>query len=57
MIGIKKQPKTVMISGCSAGGIGDVLAKSFHSKGWHIFATARDLTKVEHLKALGMTVL
>lgn len=47
--------KSVLITGCSEGGIGDALAKEFHQKGLRVFATARDLTKVEHLKALGIT--
>ena len=49
--------KTVLITGCSEGGIGDALAKEFHKKGVRVFATARNLTKVEHLKALGLDIL
>jgi len=49
--------KTVLITGCSAGGIGDALAKAFHKKGLRVFATARNLAKVEQLKALGLDVL
>jgi 1-acylglycerone phosphate reductase len=49
--------KSVLITGCSKGGIGDALAQEFHSKGLHVFATARDLSKVKHLKALGLTTL
>jgi len=49
--------KTVLITGCSLGGIGDALAQSFHRKGLRVFATARDLSKVQHLKEMGMTVL
>lgn len=49
--------KTVLITGCSAGGIGDALAQSFHGKGHRVFATARDLSKIEHLKEMGMTIL
>ena len=48
---------TVLITGCSAGGIGDALAQSFHGKGHRVFATARDLSKIEHLKGMGMTIL
>jgi len=49
--------KTVLITGCSKGGIGDSLAQEFQRKGLHVFATARDLAKVEHLKELGLDVL
>jgi 1-acylglycerone phosphate reductase len=47
-------PMTVLITGCSAGGIGDALAQSFHQKGHRVFATARNLSKVEHLKSMGI---
>jgi NAD(P)-dependent dehydrogenase (short-subunit alcohol dehydrogenase family) len=49
--------KSVLITGCSEGGIGDYLARDFHKRGFRVFATARNLQKVEHLKALGMDVL
>lgn len=49
--------KTVLITGCSAGGIGEALAKEFHKKGLWVFATARNLTKVKQLKALGLDVI
>lgn len=50
-------PKTVLITGCSAGGIGDALARSFQKRGLTIFATARSLSKIAHLKELGMAVM
>lgn len=49
--------KTVLITGCSAGGIGDALAQSFNIKGHRVFATARNLAKVEHLKEMDMTII
>ena len=49
--------KTVLITGCSAGGIGSALAKAFHAHGLRVIATARDLPKIEHLKAMGIDVL
>ncbi|RAL63921.1 hypothetical protein DID88_003109 [Monilinia fructigena] len=49
--------KTVLITGCSEGGIGDALARSFHCKGLRVFATARNILKIEHLKKLGLDTL
>ncbi|TGO15386.1 hypothetical protein BTUL_0041g00720 [Botrytis tulipae] len=49
--------KTILITGCSEGGIGDALAKSFHHQGLRVFATARNLAKIEHLKKLGLETL
>lgn len=49
--------KTVLITGSSEGGIGDALAKAFHKKGLRVFATARNLAKVQHLKDMGIEVL
>jgi len=49
--------KSVLITGCSAGGIGDALAQEFHRQGLQVFATARNLEKISHLKDLGLDVL
>ncbi|KAI4871002.1 short-chain dehydrogenase/reductase [Hypoxylon rubiginosum] len=37
--------KSVLITGCSAGGIGAGLAEAFHQKGYHVFLTLRNLSK------------
>lgn len=49
--------KTILITGCSAGGIGDSLAREFHSKGLRVFATARSPSKMAHLAELGIETL
>ena len=47
------QKKTVLITGCSTGGIGWAMAKIFHERGFHVFATARDPSKAADLAELG----
>lgn len=50
-------PKTVLITGCSAGGIGSAVAEAFQKRGLHVFATARDLSKRSHLQSLSNVTL
>ena len=45
-------PKTVLITGTSAGGIGSALAIAFQKRGYHVFAAARNPSKAEHLAEL-----
>ena len=49
--------KSVLITGCSAGGIGDALAQSFHRRGLRVFATTRNISKIQHLKEMGMEIV
>ncbi|KAL8881771.1 MAG: hypothetical protein Q9198_001093 [Flavoplaca austrocitrina] len=44
--------KTVLITGCSAGGIGSALVEAFQKRSFQVFATARDISKMSHLKDL-----
>ncbi|KAI1194233.1 hypothetical protein F5X97DRAFT_327789 [Nemania serpens] len=49
--------KTVLITGCSDGGIGAALAAEFQLRGLRVFATARDPSKMANLAALGIETL
>jgi NAD(P)-dependent dehydrogenase (short-subunit alcohol dehydrogenase family) len=44
--------KTVLITGCSDGGIGSALALVLQQRGLHVFATARDPSKMSDLNGL-----
>src|SRR5271170_5700499 len=41
--------QVVLVTGCSKGGIGYEICMAFHHKGHNVFATARDLEKLEGL--------
>lgn len=49
--------KTVLITGCSAGGIGSALAEAFQRRNVRVFATARDTSKMSHLETLSNVTL
>src|SRR5689334_19116704 len=51
--------KSVLITGCSAGGIGGGLAEAFHENGYYVFATARTPSKISQslAEASNVTVL
>ncbi|KAH8691573.1 hypothetical protein BGW36DRAFT_388605 [Talaromyces proteolyticus] len=46
------QNKTVLITGCSTGGIGWAMAKNFQQRGFYVFATARNPPKTADLAEL-----
>lgn len=46
------QKKTVLITGCSTGGIGWAMVKVFQRQGFHVFATVRDPAKAAELAQL-----
>jgi 1-acylglycerone phosphate reductase len=50
-------PRSVLITGCSAGGIGSALVDEFHARGLHVYATARSAAKMSHLKQLPTVTL
>ncbi|KZV92770.1 NAD(P)-binding protein [Exidia glandulosa HHB12029] len=49
--------KTVLITGCTPGGIGHALAVEFHEQGFRVFATARRVKILEDLHDKGIDVL
>ena len=49
--------KTVLITGCSKGGIGDVLAREFRRRGLRVFASARNPDKMQHFADLKIETL
>jgi 1-acylglycerone phosphate reductase len=40
------QQKSVLITGCSEGGVGAAIAAAFVARGYHVFATARTPSKI-----------
>lgn len=46
------QKKTVLITGCSANGIGAAMAQAFHDQGFYVFATLRNTAKAGSLSEL-----
>ncbi|KAI9732244.1 MAG: hypothetical protein M1818_007563 [Claussenomyces sp. TS43310] len=49
--------RTVLITGCSDGGLGAALAVAFHEAGLHVYATARNASKMTHIASLGVETL
>jgi 1-acylglycerone phosphate reductase len=50
-------PKSILITGCSEGGLGDALARAFSRRGHHVIATARNPAKIKHFEALSIQTL
>ena len=48
---------TILITGCSPGGMGAALAIAFHKAGQHVYATARNPTKLEPFAAQNIETL
>ncbi|KAJ3007082.1 hypothetical protein HKX48_009323 [Thoreauomyces humboldtii] len=54
---INAHKQTVLITGCTTGGIGHALALAFHRKGYRVFATARRTIAMSDLEASGIETL
>lgn len=48
--------KVVLITGCSKDSIGDPVAREFLKRNYHVIATARSLSRIEHLSELGIQI-
>lgn len=46
--------RTILITGCSDGGLGSELCLAFHKAGYRVFATARNLSKLKDTEAVGI---
>ena len=49
--------KSVLVTGCSEGGIGYALVEAFQKRGLRVFATARNPLKMQALSALSNVIL
>ncbi|KAF5026930.1 hypothetical protein F66182_960 [Fusarium sp. NRRL 66182] len=49
--------QTVLITGCSDGGMGAALAIALHQAGLHVYATARNPAKMQNLSSIGIQTL
>ncbi|KAI2618666.1 NAD(P)-binding protein [Hypomontagnella submonticulosa] len=49
--------RSVLITGCSDGGMGAALAVAFHKAGFHVYATARNPAKMTQLSSMGIETI
>ena len=49
--------RTVLITGCSDGGLGSYLALAFHKAGWRVIASARNPNKLENVVTVGIETI
>uniref|UniRef100_A0A093UU75 NADPH-dependent 1-acyldihydroxyacetone phosphate reductase n=1 Tax=Talaromyces marneffei PM1 TaxID=1077442 RepID=A0A093UU75_TALMA len=51
------EQKSVLITGCTPGGIGHALCHEFHRRGLHVIATARDFSVLADLAEAGVSTV
>lgn len=56
-MGPRPGQKTVLITGCTPGGIGHALALEFHARGLHVIATARRTSVLTEMAEMGMSAI
>ncbi|KAI0116455.1 NAD(P)-binding protein [Nemania sp. FL0031] len=56
-MGPKQGQKTVLVTGCTPGGIGHSICLEYHKQGLHVIATARRAEVLEELAELGMSTV
>ncbi|KAI1125563.1 hypothetical protein F5Y10DRAFT_227619 [Nemania abortiva] len=49
--------RTILITGCSDGSLGSVLAIAFKKAGWRVFASARNTSKLKKAEEAGITTV
>ncbi|KAI1306634.1 putative short-chain dehydrogenases/reductase [Xylaria venustula] len=50
--------KTVLVTGCSHGGLGEAMAKAYHARGFKVFAAVRNTAKAKSLSEIkGIDIL
>lgn len=54
---ISNMSKSVLVTGCSDGGLGAALAIAFHSAGCRVLASVRNISKASEIKAAGIEVV
>ncbi|KAH7160585.1 IBR finger domain protein [Dactylonectria estremocensis] len=49
--------RSILITGCSDGGLGSTLALTFHKTGWRVFASARNMSKLKQIEGTGIETI
>ncbi|KAK4445267.1 hypothetical protein QBC34DRAFT_413530 [Podospora aff. communis PSN243] len=57
VINMAAPKRTILITGCSDGGLGAGLALAFHKAGWRVIASARNLAKLKEVTDAGIETI